>query len=245
MKLLVKETIAVIALFLMWYLIAALMNNPVVPYPHTVFINYFKEDTGIFFGHFLASFLRILYTLIVAIATGVPLGILFGRIKVLDELTSPLIYLLYPVPKIVFLPIVIILLGLGELSKVFIISLIVFFQILVTVKDAAKSIGEEEVLSVKSMGGKPVHVLAHVIIPSVLPGIFTSMRIAIGTCVAVLFFAESFATEKGLGYLIIDAWSKFDYVLMYNGIILMGTLGFMLYVAINLLEKRLCRWTFE
>ncbi len=245
MKLFIKETIAVIALFLMWYLIAMLMNNPVVPYPHIVFINYFKEDTKVFFGHFMASFLRIFYTLIVAVATGVPLGILFGRVKILDELTSPLIYLLYPVPKIVFLPIIIILLGLGDLSKVFIISLIVFFQILVTVKDATKSIGEEGVLSVKSMGGKPVHVLKHVIIPSVLPGIFTSMRIAIGTCVAVLFFTESFATEEGLGYLIIDAWSKFDYVLMYNGIILMGTLGLMLYVAINLLEKRLCRWTFE
>ncbi len=231
-------------LFAIWYLLSLVLKSPVVPLPHTVFANFFREDMTMFLVHFRASFARILYALIAAIITGVPLGILFGRIRVLDQLTSPLIYLVYPVPKIVFLPIIIILLGLGNLSKVFIITLIVFFQILVTTKDVAKAIGEEEILSVKSMGGQPVHVLQHVVIPAVLPGVFTSLRIAIGTCVAVLFFAESFATEEGLGYLIVDAWSKFDYVLMYNGIILMGTLGLILYVVLDFVERRLCRWMY-
>jgi NitT/TauT family transport system permease protein len=242
MKLPVREAIAVIVLVALGYLMALIMRSPVVPFPHTVFANFFRHDTGLFLTHFAASLVRILYALGIALVAAVPAGILLGRVPVFYELTSPLIYLVYPVPKIVFLPIIIILLGLGNLSKVFIIALIVFFQILVSTRDAAKAIGEEEILSVRSMGGTRRHILRYVILPSILPGMFTSLRIAIGTCVAVLFFTESFATEEGLGYLIIDAWSKFDYVLMYNGIILMGTLGLMLYIVLSALERRFCRW---
>jgi len=245
MKLPIRETGAVFVLFALWYILAVLIKSTVVPFPHIVFGNFFKENPVMFLHHFTASLLRILYALCIALLTGVPLGILFGRLPKLHELTSPLIYLVYPVPKIVFLPIIIILLGLGDVSKVFIISLIVFFQILVSTRDAAKAIGEEEILSVRSMGGRKKDILIYVIIPSILPSIFTSLRIAIGTCVAVLFFTESFATEQGLGYLIIDAWSKFDYILMYNGIILMGTLGLILYAFLSILEERFCRWTFQ
>jgi NitT/TauT family transport system permease protein len=240
-----KETAAVFVLFALWYLLALLIKSPVVPYPHRVFINFLQEGPGTFIVHFWASLLRIIYALVAALLTGVPLGILFGRVALLHGLTSPLIYLVYPVPKIVFLPIIIILLGLGDLSKVFIISLIVFFQILVSTRDAARAIGEEEVLSVRAMGGRGTDILRFVIIPSILPSVITSLRIAIGTCVAVLFFTESFATEEGLGYLIIDAWSKFDYVLMYNGIILMGTLGLCLYVVLSYLERRFCPWMYQ
>jgi NitT/TauT family transport system permease protein len=245
MRLPVREAIAVVVLIVMGYLVALVMRSPVVPFPHTVFVNFFRLDPAMFVTHFLASLTRILYALGVALVIGAPAGIFLGRVRVFYELTSPLIYLVYPVPKIVFLPIIIILLGLGNLSKVFIIALIVFFQILVSTRDAAKAIGEEEILSVRSMGGRRRHILRYVIVPSILPSIFTSLRIAIGTCVAVLFFTESFATEEGLGYLIIDAWSKFDYVLMYNGIILMGTLGLMLYIVLSALEHRFCRWTFQ
>jgi ABC-type nitrate/sulfonate/bicarbonate transport system permease component len=245
MRLPVREILAILFLFVVWHLLALLLNSPVVPTPYPVFLNFVHHDPGEFAGHFWASFLRIFNALVVALLAGAPLGILFGRSRLFNELTSPLIYLLYPTPKIVFLPVIIILLGLGDLSKVFIIFIIVFFQILVTTRDAARSIGDEEVLSVKSMGGRWTHVMRYVVIPSVLPNIFTSLRIAIGTCVAVLFFVESFATEKGLGYLIIDAWSKFDYILMFNGIILMGTLGLAFYVALSWLERYTCKWMFQ
>jgi NitT/TauT family transport system permease protein len=245
MKLPVREVLAIIFLFLAWQVLSMLLDSPVVPPPYPVFLNFLHHDPGEFSGHFLESFLRIFYALLVALAAGAPLGILFGRSKLFDEMMSPLIYILYPVPKIVFLPVVIILLGLGNAPKIFMIFVIVFFQILVTTRDAAKSIGDEEILSVRSMGGNWAHVMRYVVIPSVLPNIFTSLRIAIGTCIAVLFFVESFATEKGLGYLIIDAWSKFDYILMFDGIILMGALGLALYAALSWLERYTCRWMFQ
>ena len=242
MKTIYKEVLAVCFLLAFWYAMSFVVDSNVIPPPHKVFRNFFIEDPGVFIKHFAASFARIVSALLLSIATGVPAGILIGRSRLLDRLTSSVIYIVYPVPKIVFLPIVIILLGLGNVSKVFIIFLIVFFQILVTTKDAAKSIGDEEILSVRSLGGSSLDVLRHVIVPAILPGIFTSVRIAIGTCVAVLFFVESFATEEGLGYLIIDSWSKFDYVLMYNAIIGMGALGLIMYLVVDRLQKYLCPW---
>jgi len=242
MKTMYKEILAVCFLLTFWYALSLLVNSNVIPSPYSVFRNFLSEEPSLFIKHFTASFMRILSALLLSIAFGVPAGILIGRSKLLDKLTSSVIYLVYPVPKIVFLPIVIILLGLGNSSKIFIIFLIVFFQILVTTKDATKSIGDEEILSVRSLGGSSLDVFRHVIIPAILPGIFTSVRIAIGTCVAVLFFVESFATEEGLGYLIIDSWSKFDYILMYNAIIAMGALGLILYVAVDRFQKYLCPW---
>ncbi len=242
MKTIYKEILAICFLLAFWYGVSLLVDSNVVPPPHRVFCNFLNEGPLLFARHFSASSLRILSALFLSVALGVPAGILLGRSKTLDRLTSSVIYIVYPVPKIVFLPIVIILLGLGNSSKIFIIFFIVFFQILVTTKDAAKSIGDEEILSVRSLGGSSFDVFRHVIVPAILPGIFTSIRIAIGTCVAVLFFVESFATEEGLGYLIIDAWSKFDYVLMYNAIIAMGALGLALYVAVDRLQKYLCPW---
>jgi len=68
------------------------------------------------------------------------------------------------------------------------------------------------------------------------------MRISIGTSIAILFFVESFATTKGLGYIIMDAWSRADYGGLYAGIVSMALLGFTLYIIIERVEKRVCRW---
>jgi len=69
------------------------------------------------------------------------------------------------------------------------------------------------------------------------------MRISIGTAVAILFFVESFATTKGLGYIIMDSWGRADYIALYTGISCMAALGFGLYLLLDRLERRVCAWT--
>ena len=86
--------------------------------------------------------------------------------------------------------------------------------------------------------------MQHVLIPSALPPAFTALRISCGTGVAVLFFVESFATEKGLGYFIMDSWGRASIELMFVGIIGMSLLGILLYESINYLERHLCAWKF-
>jgi NitT/TauT family transport system permease protein len=159
-----------------------------------------------------------------------------------DRILAPLVYLIYPIPKIVFLPLILLFLGLGDTSKIFLISFIVFFQILVTTRDAARKIPSQVIDSLRSLGGKRHHIYRHVLLPATLPDVLTALRLSMGTAIAVLFFAESFATTEGLGYFIMDAWSRAAPDEMFAGIIMMGLLGVFLFLIVDALESFLCRW---
>lgn len=240
-----RTLIAVAVVFGVWYVLAFFFKTPILPYPHTVFSTLpLSMERGLG-NHFGVSGYRILLSLSWALITAVPFGLYLGRRKRIDELVSPMIYLIYPIPKIVFLPLILLLFGLGDLSKIFIIFIIVFFQILVTTRDASKGIDEEQILSVLSLGARPKQIFLHTIFPACLPKILTSLRISIGTSIAVLFFVESFATENGLGFFILDAWSTLDYLSMYIGIMGMGILGVVLYEGVDRIERRYCRWMFN
>ena len=232
-------------LLLFWYILAALFKAPFLPYPHSVFVALPESVEKGLETHFLISLYRILTSLLASVILAVPFGLYLGRRKKLDDLVSPMVYLLYPIPKIVFLPLVLLIFGLGDLSKIFILFVILFFQILVTTRDASKGIDEEQILSVRSLGASSKQVFLHAIFPACLPKVLTSLRISIGTSIAVLFFVESFATNSGLGFYILDAWSTLDYLGMYNGIIMMGVLGVILYEVVERIEKRYCHWMFD
>lgn len=243
MKTLFRFMITVLFLLLFWYLLALMIRNPILPFPTDVFREIYKLRLKIW-THMFSSFYRIITGLGLSLLTAVPLGLLIGRIKKLDTIMAPLIYLLYPIPKIAFLPMVLLLLGLGDRSKIFLISLIVFFQILVHARDAARSINKELILSVKSLGASDFQLFWQVVFPASLAKIFTAIRISTGTAIAVLFFTETFATFKGLGYFIMDAWTRVNYNEMFAGIFALSFLGLILFVTIDLLERLLCPWLF-
>ena len=94
----------------------------------------------------------------------------------------------------------------------------------------------------QTLGASRLQIYRHVILPASLPKILTAMRISIGTSVAILFFVESFATTRGLGYIIMDSWGRADYISLYTGIFCMALLGFSLYLVLDRLEHRICRW---
>lgn len=229
-------------LLAVWQGAALLLATEALPGPLSVLASFTREMGGPLAGHFLVSSYRVLASLAFALVTAVPVGIAMGRIRRLDRLASPLLYLTYPVPKIAFLPLVLLLFGLGDRSKIFLIAFILFFQILVTTRDAAREIPREHILSMRSLGAGRKQKAVHLVLPAVLPNILTSLRIGIGTAIAVLFFVESFATNHGLGFFILDAWSQLDYEKMYAGIVGMGVLGVILYEGVEVLDRTLCRW---
>ena len=95
---------------------------------------------------------RVVASMILAVLLAVPAGLVMGQSRGLNRLFSPLIYLTYPVPKVVLVPIVVLLFGVGGLSKIVVITLILFFQILVLVRDAAANLRPELLQSVRSLG---------------------------------------------------------------------------------------------
>jgi NitT/TauT family transport system permease protein len=154
-----------------------------------------------------------------------------------------MVYLIYPIPKVVLVPIVLLFLGIGDLPKIAIIFLILFFQILVLVRDQAAGLRPELIQSVRSLGAGRRALFRFVYLPASLPAILTALRQSVGTAVAVLYIAELFATQKGLGYYIyINGSTLFNYPAMYAGVVAMSILGLGLYFGVDWLERRFCTW---
>ena len=236
--------LAAVVLLVLWEAAALALDSMALPQPWQVAVDTARRlADGSLLDDLAISTLRALAGIALALATAVPLGLMVGAEEGLRRRLSPYIYLLYPVPHVVLLPLIIILFGIGEFSKIFLIALIVFFQILVTTRDAAKNIHRNYYLAIETLGASRLQVYRHVILPATLPKILTAMRISIGTAVAILFFVESFATTRGLGYIIMDSWGRSDYVALYSGISSMAALGFSLYLLLDRLERRLCLWT--
>ena len=180
--------------------------------------------------------------MVIGTALGLPLGLLIGRSKKADTIFAPMLYLLYPIPKVVFLPVLMVLLGLGNAPKIVLIATVIFFQTMMTARDSAQSIPEASVMSVRSLGATRRDIAFEVVLPASLPDVFTALRINTGTAIAILFLSESIAGTSGLGYYIVNAWGMIDYPSMFGGIIAMALMGVVLYELINALEARLTRW---
>ncbi len=142
---------------------------------------------------------------------------LLVSLKNLDRIFAPGDLPLYPVPKS-FSVLVQLFLGIGDLAKIVIIYMILFFQILVLVRDQAVSLRPELIESVRSLGAGRRALFEFVYLPASLPAILTAVRQSIGTAVAVLYITELFATQKGLGYYIyLNGSTLFNYPAMYGG----------------------------
>ena len=237
--------LAIIAILALWQVSAWLVDQPILPSPFEVILVFFRELGDDLLGHFAVSLWRVIASTGLAIALASPAGLILGQSPRLNAIFSPIIYLLYPIPKVVLVPVLILLFGLGDLPKIIIIFIILFFQILVLVRDQAAGLRPELIQSVQSLGAGRRALFRFVYLPASLPAILTALRQSVGTAVAVLYIAELFATQRGLGYYIYFKGSTlFDYPAMYAGIIAMSLLGLGLYFTVDWLERRLCPWQF-
>lgn len=235
--------LAILALLAVWQGAALFLRQPILPGPLDVALVLPRELGRGLAWHTAISAYRVLAGIVLATLTAAPLGLVAGQSKRLDGVVSPLVYLTYPIPKIVFLPLAMLFLGIGDLPKIFLIWLILFFQVLVVVRDASHGVRPETVYSVRSLGAGRRHLLRWVYLPACLPAILTALRVSTGTAIAVLFFTESFATQTGLGYyIIVEAWGRTAYAEMYAGVLAMSALGMALYLVLDWSEQRLCAW---
>ena len=234
---------AVAVLLAVWQLAAMLLNKPILPPPWQVAQALVIELGKELPGHFLASLWRVVASTLLSIALAAPTGLVLGQSRRLNNLFVPLIYLLYPIPKVVFVPVILLLLGVGDLAKILIIFLILFFQVLVLVRDQAAALRPELIQSVRSLGAGRRALFRFVYLPASLPAVLTALRQSVGTAVAVLYVAELFATQRGLGYYIfLNGSTLFNFPAMYAGILVMSLLGLGLYFSVDWLERRLCKW---
>ncbi len=243
MMLVIRYALATFLLLLLWWAGSAAMGPDLLPDPwatDAAFITALGDPD--FIRHGVISLWRLVAGVGVAALAAFPLGLWLGHSRRADWLGAPVVFITFPLPKIVLLPVFFMLVGLGDASRLLLIGLTTGYQILVIVRDAALSLNPVYEQAYRSMGGKGWGLLRHVWLPAALPALMTSLKVAAGTAVAVLFLAESFATDSGLGWLIMDAWGMGDALRMFTGILGMSVLGLFLYGSVGVLERIFCRW---
>lgn len=232
---------AVVFIIAGWWITALIVNSPALPTPAAA-VEVLLANVDQLAPYFLTSAWRVVVSLVIGTVLAVPIAHVCARSRALDTLFAPVLYLLYPIPKVVLLPILLVLFGLADAPKVVLISLTVFFQVLVAVRDAVRAVPESAVDAIRSLGGTRLDEYRHVAVPATMPAVFTSLRIGVGTAIAVLFIAEAMAGSTGLGYYIMQSWSMVNYPRMFAGIIAMALLGVVLYAVFDVVERRLTRW---
>ena len=227
---------------ILWYIGYLTVHTTVIPNPITVYQRFGSVLADDILIHILYSLERIGLGLGLSLLIGIPLGILMAYSKLANRLLYPLVYFSYPIPKTALLPIAMLLLGMRDGSKIAIIFLIIVFQVIVAVRDSVHNIDSSMYLVTVSAGASKRQIIWHITLPAILPELLTSLRISLGTAVSVLFFVEGYGTRHGMGYYIVDAWSRIDYIGMYSGIIVISIVGFVLFAAVDLLSVKLCPW---
>ncbi|MFC6464739.1 ABC transporter permease [Marinilactibacillus sp. GCM10026970] len=228
--------LGILSYLLVWYFLYLGARNHAIPDPFTILLNMWEIRSELLW-HTCASSLRILTALFFSMVIGVPAGILLNLYPKINQVFSPLLYFLYPLPKVAFLPIFMLFWGLGNFSKIMLLFSIIVLQVIIMVRDGANRIPENYHKTMTNFHSTSWQRICYLILPAIFPHILVSLRTSIGITLASLFFAENYATHFGLGYLILNAWTKMDYPEMFAGIFCIAILGFFFFRAIDLLER--------
>lgn len=241
-KILFKFVMGALIVNLLWWTASALLQSRVLVSPLKVYASLPGVlDSGMW-SHLLASFLRITGGVLAASVIGVPAGIFMGTCRRFNRIFGAVVYFSYPVPKLALLPVVMLLAGLGEVTKITMIVLIIVFQIMIAIRDAIRNIPEDSRNMMLSLGAGRWQMLRHLIFPAILPDFFTTLHIAVGTAISVLFVTETYGTERGMGFYIVDAWMRISYTEMYAGIVVLSVMGFLMFMLVDVMNFVFCRW---
>ena|SRR2546425_2053429 len=198
--------------------------------------------SGELWPHIAASLSRSLPGFAVGALGGTIVGLSAGVSRGLEEMVSGPIFLTYPVPKIVMLPLVMLWFGIGDVSKVVIIALACFYPAFIHAYDGARSTRTILAWSALSMGASRWRMLVRVVVPSALPSILTGLRVAMALSFILLFAAEMAGSRSGLGWLIKQAEQGLRFDLMYVSILTIAILGWLGDTLLRVVRLRVVRW---
>ncbi len=182
-----------------------------------------------------------------AAVIGIPLGLTLGWYPALNQVVNPVIQILRPISPIAWIPVAIVLFGVGERPAVFLIFLSAVFPILVACVSGVSSVPVIFRRAGRNFGLSPVQILARVVFPAALPQILIGLRIALGVAWLVVVAAEMIAVDSGLGYLVIDSRNSGKrYDLVVAAMLVIGLIGLILDFGFRRLERmRSVRWGFR
>ena len=218
---------AVLALLVVWQLLSLRGLPEFVLSPVDIAKHFIAAlGTSELYRDAAASLMRALPGFAIGTVLGIGLGLAAGIARNFDEMLSPLVFLTYPVPKIVMLPVFMLWFGIGDLSKVLIIALACFYPAFINAYYGARATRRILVWSARNMGASEAEIFRRVVLPGALPQIFAGMRVALALSFIVMFAAEMINARSGLGHLIREAEMSARFDLMYVSLLAIAILGY-------------------
>jgi len=198
--------------------------------------------SGSIWPHLQATLTEMAVGYVIGAVTGVVLGLLFGRIKLLGDIFNPYITLFNGIPKVALAPVFVIWFGIGLMSKIAIILTMVFFVVFINTFAGLRSVNEEYVSIVRIMGASSLQVIREVFLPATVPYILVGLRAGIPFAVIGAVVGEFIAATKGLGYFINYHQGTFDTTGIFVGVTILALLVVVLDWLLSIVERRLLKW---
>ncbi len=199
--------------------------------------------SGMLGTHLVASASRVYGAFLLAAALALPLGMMIGRLALVRALLDPSLQIMRPVPVTAWLPLSMIVFGLGPRSAFFLVALGAFYPILVNTVFAVRSVEPRLFEAASMLGVRPAAMFAKVVLPASMPGMFTGLRLGLGFAWVVIVVGEMTGVQTGLGAMIMDARQLSRTEIVIAGMVTIGVAGFLSDQAVVLLGRRLLRWS--
>jgi NitT/TauT family transport system permease protein len=240
-----KQSIVLVALFLVWEIAPriGLVDQAFFPTFSSVLISWWNLIiTGELFAHFAASITRSFTGFALAVIITIPLGLVIGWYPLARELLNPVLELFRNTAALALLPVFMLLMGIGETSKIAIVIFACTWPILLNTIAAVGSVDPLLIKSARSMNISSFKLFLKVILPASVPMIFTGIRMAGTAAILVLIAAEMVGAKEGLGYLITYSQYNFQIPEMYAGILTIALLGLLINQGLSILERKFSKW---
>jgi NitT/TauT family transport system permease protein len=191
----------------------------------------------------LASLRRMVIGFSIAVTVSIPLGLMMGRSRAVASFFNPLLMVIYPVPKAALMPIIMLWLGVGDLSKTLVIFLGVSLPVIYHSFEGAKAVEEKMLWSGAAMGLSAAGRLVRIVLPAALPEILTGCRTGLVLALITMITSEMIARQSGAGNILFNALDMGEYDIVYAMIIIVGAMGIGLDALFEKLRARLVRWS--
>jgi NitT/TauT family transport system permease protein len=191
----------------------------------------------------LASLRRMAIGFGVAVAFSIPLGLLMGRSRSVAAFFNPLLMVIYPVPKAALMPIIMLWLGVGDITKTLVIFLGVSLPVIYHSFEGARAVEEKMLWSGAAMGLSPAQRLVRIVLPAALPEILTGCRTGLVLALITMITSEMIARQSGAGNILFNALDMGQYDTVFAMIIIVGAMGICLDAIFERVRARLVRWS--
>lgn len=236
----------------LWWIATTNRPDGLIPPPPVVALQlwdlafggiYDDAFSGMLLTDLLATMSRVYGAFLLAAAVALPLGMLIGRLPLVRGLLEPTLQLLRPIPVTAWLPLSMIMFGLGPSSAFFLVALGAFYPILVNTVFAVRSVEPRLFEAAQMLGVSPARLFPKVVLPASLPGMFTGLRLGLGFAWVVIVVGEMTGVQTGLGAMIMDARQLSRTEVVISGMAVIGLAGFLSDLAVQALGRRLLAWS--